>query len=216
MFRVWDFNDISSGPVSVNPRAFGSDNSVYSPSQNLIQYGLGGVDDGEDASVIWHEYGHALLESSASGLISTSEGQALHEGWSDYWAGSYLRELAEQGESARTDWRVLFKWDSGDGQIWAGRTIESSGTYPGSTRCEDLNDSNGDGCNIYQDGIIWAATLMDIYDEVGKEVSDRLNLQSHSYLSSPATFVDAAEALLQADVDLYDGQHTAILAQPSR
>ncbi|NND70902.1 MAG: T9SS type A sorting domain-containing protein [Rhodothermales bacterium] len=205
------FSSIAASPVSVNPRAFGSDNSVYSPSQNLIQFGLGGVDDGEDAGVLWHEYGHALLESTASGLIATSEGQALHEGWSDYWAGSYLRSLVDSGQSLRTDWRTVFKWDSGDGQIWAGRTIESSGEYPGDTRCEDTNDSNGDGCNIYEDGIIWAATLMDIHDELDRTVTDQLVLQSHSYLSAPATFVDAAEALIQADLDLFDGVHTAVL-----
>lgn len=205
------FDDIASSPLSVNPRAFSSDNSVFSPSQNLIQFGLGGVDDAEDAGVLWHEYGHALLESSAMGLVATSEGQALHEGWSDYWAGSYLRFLVEEGVSLRTDWRAVFKWDSGDGQIWNGRTIESSGTYPGDTRCEDAGDSNGDGCNIYDDGIIWAATLMDILDELGRTVTDQLNLQSHSYLVAPVTFVDAAEALVQADIDLFGGIHTAVL-----
>lgn len=205
------FDDIANSPVSINPRAFSSDNSVFSPSQNLIQFGLGGVDDAEDAGVLWHEYGHALLESSSAGLVATAEGQALHEGWSDYWAGSYLRFLVEEGTSLRTDWRAVFKWDSGDGQIWNGRTIESDGTYPEDTRCEDAGDSNGDGCNIYEDGIIWAATLMDIADELGRTVTDQLNLQSHSYLVAPVTFVDAAEALVQADIDLFGGVHTAVL-----
>ena len=205
------FDDVANSPLSVNPHAFGSDNSVYSPGQNLIQFGLGGVDDAEDAGVLWHEYGHALLESSAPSLVATSEGQALHEGWSDYWAGSYLRFQVAEGVSLRTDWREVFKWDSGDGTIWAGRTIESNGTYPDDTRCEDAGDSNGDGCDIYDDGTIWAATLMEIFDELDRTVTDQLNLQSHMYLMSPATFVDAAEALIQADIDLFDGLHTAVL-----
>jgi hypothetical protein len=52
---------------------------------------------------------------------------------------------------------------------------------------------------------------MEIYDGVGKTVSDRLNVQSHAYLGPGATARDAAEALLQADQDLFGGANTGIL-----
>ena len=203
--------DVRNDGVSVNPLALVADNSVYSPSANLIELGAGGVDDAEDAGVIWHEYAHALLEASAPGLVDAPEGQALHEGWADYWASSYMRSLADAGKTSRVDWQNVFRWDSGDGQLWPGRRVGVAGTYPDDFHCEDVGDINHDGCNIYADGLIWASTLMEIQDDLGREVSDKLNLQSHYYLSAPATFRDAAEALIQADVDLYGGQYGTVL-----
>jgi len=36
---------------------------VLRPSTDRITYGTGGVDDAEDAEVIWHEYGHAIQDT---------------------------------------------------------------------------------------------------------------------------------------------------------
>jgi zinc metalloprotease ZmpB len=197
---------IQAFPVQVHPRALPGDDSFYLPSRNLLLFGTGGVDDAEDPDVIWHEYGHALLEASAPGLLASTEGRALHEGWADYWAASYSRYLVESGRSARSDWQRLFKWDSGDGSIWAGRVLNRTGRYPDDAPC-----TISVTCNIYADGVLWATTLMEIYDEVGRGVSDRLNLHSHAYLASPVTMSDAAQALIQADIDLYGGAHLDVL-----
>ena len=201
--------DILNLSFSTNPHGLGSqDNSKFFPDLNFIAFGDGGVDDGEDATVIWHEYGHAILEASAPGLLRGSEGQALHEGWADYWAASYIRDLVDRGTIPRQDWESLFKWDSGDSAIWDGRTIAFEGTYPEDTRCDDGTLS----CNIYADGALWATVLMEIFDEIGREKTDRLSLHSHLYLSHPVTFRDAAEAILQADVDLYGGANTQVIS----
>ncbi|MBT8401657.1 MAG: M36 family metallopeptidase, partial [Rhodothermia bacterium] len=207
------FTDLQNAPIRVNPRASAVDNSFYTPGQNFLEFGTGGVDDAEDAGVMWHEYAHALLEAGSPGLSVDGEGQAFHEGWSDYWAGSYMRFLAESETGKRTDWENVFRWDSGDGQIWPGRSLTRSGVYPDNTTCEDPNDANGDGCVIHSDGLLWATTLMEIYTDVGKAVMDRLALQSHAYLAPPFTFVDAAEAIVQADRDLYGGTHTSAIIQ---
>ena len=204
------YADVQVGGVSINPQAFASDNSLYLPSINQLSFGTGGVDDGEDAGVVWHEYGHALLNDVAPGLIDSGEGQALHEGWADYWAGSYLRGLVEAGKSLRFDWESVFRWDSGDGAIWEGRMIGVPGVYPEDTTCDTMGGNSG-RCDFYADGLLWASTLMEIYDELGKEVTDRLNLQSHQYIIAPATFRDAAEALLQADQDLFAGAYASVL-----
>ena len=202
------FTDLQDEPIRVNPQALEGDYSQYHPELNFIEFGKGGVDDAEDASVIWHEYAHSLLEAAAPGLRSSYEGQALHEGWADYWAASYVRSLVEQEAVRRTDWRVLFKWDSGDGALWSGRTLDKAGVYPQDTHCDD-----GSPCDVYEDGRFWATTLMDIYTDLGRTVTDRLNLASHAYLSHPVTFRDAAEALVQADRDLYGGRHLDVLIE---
>ncbi len=192
------FTDIHNYPLRVNPHGEGNaDNSQYYPDLDFLSLGDGGIDDGEDASVLLHEYAHALLSASTPGLLSTYEGRAFQEGWADYWAASYLRELSESGRVPPFDWRELFRWDGNNGS-WQGRYLQHTGRYP-----EDMTYQN-----IYADGLLWAATLMEIYDEVGRTVCDRLNLQSHAYLNgSSFAFTDAARALIQADRDLYDGAH---------
>ena len=197
-------------PIRVNPHGLGDfDDSKFYSGQNAIALGQGGIDDAEDADVIWHEYAHALLEYSAPGLLSTTEGQALHEGWADYWAASYTRGLVESGEVPTTDWRRLFSWDGNNG-CWQGRTLDHDGHYP-----DDVDVPATPGCGqmgfIYQLGVLWATTLMEVYDDLGRDVTDRLNLYSHAYLSAPVAMQDAAEALLQADQDLYDGAHQDVL-----
>ncbi|MEQ9104663.1 MAG: T9SS type A sorting domain-containing protein [Rhodothermales bacterium] len=202
------FMDRQNAPLSVHPRAVTRDDSFYLPSLNRLMFGLGGVDDAEDATVIWHEYGHALLEAAAPGLSATLEGIAVHEGWSDYWTASQARALVESGAAARQDWRRLFKWDSGDGTIWSGRTMDHAGTYPADT-CSD-NVSPG-SCSPHNDGRLLATTLMEVQDVLGRDVTDRLVLHSHAYLTAPLTFAQAAEAILQADVDFFDAAHVGVL-----
>ena len=196
--------DIQAVPVRVNPHGLGiADNSKYFPGINAIAFGDGGIDDGEDADVIWHEYAHALLQGSAPGLLNNNEGRALHEGWADYWAASYSRGLIDAGKVPERDWRKVYTWDGNES--WTGRFIDRQGTYPEDTRCDD------GPCDIYNDGLLWATTLMEIYADIGKEVTDRLNLASHGYLGPPVTFADAAEALIQADLDLYGGEHLGLI-----
>lgn len=207
-----EVGDIQNTPVRVNPHGLGVfDDSKYYTSLNAIAFGRGGVDDAEDADVVLHEYGHALLEGSAPGLLRSPEGRALHEGWADYWAASYSRRLVEAGEAGRTDWQKLMEWDSGDGLIWAGRSLGRTGRYPQDTRCD-----NSYTCNIYDDGLLWATALMEVYDALGTDaqgraITDRLALFSHAYLSHPVTMADAAQALVRADSALYGGAHINVL-----
>jgi hypothetical protein len=80
-----------------------------------------------------------------------------------------------------------------------GRSLNDTRTYPfGSLEIHDA-------------GQIWASTLMSIWGQLGKEVTDRLVLKSLHYLGAAATGRDAAEALIQADRDLYGGIHVSAL-----
>ncbi|GMQ81699.1 MAG: hypothetical protein BMS9Abin05_1134 [Rhodothermia bacterium] len=194
--------------IRVNPVGFTNDDSFYFPSSNFLIFGSGGVDDAEDASVIWHEYGHALFQAGAPGLLSTLEGTALHEGWADYWAASYARYLWEIGAVARSDWERIFRWDSGDGQLWNGRVLDHAGRYPEDTCSDDPSPVN---CSVHNDGRLWGTVLMEVYSDLGRAVTDELTLRSHAYLIAPGTFRDAAEAVVQADLDYFGGAHLASL-----
>ena len=199
--------DLLAEPLSVNPQGLTRDDSFFFPSANSIMFGTGGVDDAEDPTVLWHEYAHALLEAASPGLLSTQEGSAFHEGWADYWAASYLRSQVDSGTSLRSDWRKLFAWDSGDGTIWAGRTLNHQGIYP-----QSLCVTTSSGCSVHDDGRMWATTMMEVYDQLGREQTDRLSLLSLRYLNAPLTFADAAAAIIQTDLDYNNGANLVLLA----
>ncbi|MDA0874787.1 MAG: T9SS type A sorting domain-containing protein [Bacteroidetes bacterium] len=201
------FDDLQQNGVDVNPQGLTRDDSFYFPDRNLIMFGTGGVDDAEDPSVLIHEYGHALLNAAAPGLLAFLEGRALHEGFSDYWQASYYRHLVETGQASRTDWRWVFLWDSGEGSLWSGRYLDHAGIYP-----QDVCVTTGSGsCSIHDDGRMWATTLMEVWDELGRDLTDRLVLHSHYYLEGASTFADAARAVVQADLDYFDGTHADVL-----
>ncbi|HEX9658434.1 MAG TPA: FlgD immunoglobulin-like domain containing protein [Bacteroidota bacterium] len=183
--------------LRVDPHGFqGEDNSHYSPNGNWIGMGEGGVDDAEDADVIWHEYGHAINYSFVP-TWGGGESGALGEGYSDYWAASYSRSLNQwQTGDMQNDW--IFNWD-GHNPFWMGRILNDSRSYP------------FNGLPIHSAGQVWNSALMGIWGDLGRDITDRLVLKSLLYLGSHATAADAANAIIQADRDLYEGNHLPVL-----
>ena len=83
--------------------AFRADNSFYSPFTRTIKYGSGGVDDAEDADVIWHEYGHAMQDSESHSFSTSQDPSngALAEG-SSATTGPRRCRRAHPGRPTRT------------------------------------------------------------------------------------------------------------------
>jgi hypothetical protein len=194
------FNNIQNMPFHADPHGEnGQDNSAYYPSANKISYGDGGVDDAEDADVILHEYGHAIQNATVPGWSGSGEQGSLGEGFGDYWAESYGRRL-HLWQSTDPAFYWVFHWD-GHNTFWPGRILNDTRHYP-----EGLTGA------IHDDGQMWSSTLMNIWNDIGYEVLDRLVLQSHFYLpSSGATMAQNAQAVIQADRNLYDGAHVQTL-----
>ncbi len=191
------FSSTRLAQLRIDPHGFqGADNSHYSPSGNWISFGTGGVDDAEDADVIWHEYAHAIQYAFVP-TWGGGEMAALGEGYSDYWASSHSRSTHEwtRGETPY-DW--VFRWD-GHNEFWSGRRVNDSRTYPFNS------------LTVHSAGQIWSSALMSVWNELGRDVTDRLVIKSLFYLGSGATATDAAMAVLQADRDLYSGEHLATL-----
>ena len=92
----------------------------------------------------------------------------------------------------------LFNWD-GHNQFWSGRILNDTRTYPFS------------GLTLYSAGQVWSSTLMGIQGDLGRDITDMLVLKSMLYLDYGATGVDNAQAILQADRDLFGGIHLQTL-----
>ncbi len=195
--RELGFDVPSLASLRVDPHGYqGRDNSHYSPGGNWIAFGTGGVEDAEDADVIWHEYGHAIQYNIIPSW-GGGECAALGEGFGDYWAASYARSLNEW-TPADPEYNWVFGWD-GHNPYWSGRILNDERKYPFPSG------------SVHIAGQIWAAALMGIRDDLGRDIADRIILKSIYYLGPEATATDNAEAILQADRDLYAGAHLPTL-----
>ena len=70
------------------------------PMTHELVLGTGGVDDGEDADVIVHEYGHSLQDQASPGSLQKREGATMGEGFGDYVA-AMMSALTTGGEPVR-------------------------------------------------------------------------------------------------------------------
>lgn len=178
----------NGGDLHYDPSGLdGDDNSYFIPSSDRIAFGEGCVDDAEDADVILHELGHGLHDWMTNGNASSSQG--LGEGSGDYWAQSYNWSL---NQWAPTDpaYHYMFSWD-GHNPCWGGRSTNYAANYP-----------SGLTGSIHTDGQIWATQLMEIYDVLGKEKTDRIFLLGLALTGSTTNQAQAALAIRQAGLNL--------------
>ena len=165
------------------------DNSFYSPSSKEITYGLGGVDDAEDAEVIWHEYGHSIQDNQVENFGSSLEAGSMGEGFGDYWAGS----VGAQFSGGFQDLCVA-EWDATSYSSTNPpclRRLDSTKHYPESLAGE-----------VHDDGEIWSAALWEIREAIGAQRADTVILQAHFLLTPTASFNQGANALVTAAINL--------------
>ena len=123
------------------------DNSFYSPNSKEISLGLGGVDDAEDAEVIWHEYGHSIQDDQVPNFGSSLEGGAMGEGFGDYWAGSVGAQLSGGFQDL-----CVAEWDA----------TSYSSTNPPCLRRLDSTKHYPESVvgQVHADGEMWSASFM--------------------------------------------------------
>jgi len=187
----------SLGFSSVNNRQqvfsvdrYKKDNSSYDSSKKTITYGTGGVDDAEDAEVIWHEYGHSIQDNQVPGFGTSLEAASIGEGFGDYWAGSVGAQLSGGFQDlCIADWDAISYSTTSPPCL---RRLDSTKHYP--------EDIVGD---VHDDGEIWSAALWQIRTAIGAVKSDTVILQHHFLLTAGASFNQAANALVTAASNLH-------------
>ena len=195
------FTNVVNRPIRANANGEASDDSFYDPTTRELTFGIGGVDDAEDADVIMHEYGHAIQEGQVPGFA----GGAVGEGFGDYLAAAMAATFTPN---------VVFdpcvgEWD----KLGAGD--------PAPVPCLRRTDRDrtasqvgpGTGCDaeIHCAGEAWSGALWDIRAALGGPAADRVILQSHFSLPRSAGFHEASVALLVADRALNGGANEAFL-----
>lgn len=193
---------IFNAPVRANVNGTRDDNSWYSPTERLLTFGTGYIDDAEDAETILHEFGHAIQDAICPDFGQSKEAAAMGEGFGDYFAASRCesKKPARYGATVMS-WDGLLLGLEGRLDPPCLRRLDSRLTYA------DF-DPKGDE---HDNGQIWSATLWEVRKLLGPEKADRIILESHFQLDGFTTFARGARAILDADRNLEDGRHVAAL-----
>ena len=193
-------------PQKVFADAISDDNSFYSSMTRELVLGTGGVDDGEDADVIVHEYGHSLQDQASPGALRKREGATMGEGFGDYVA-AMMSNLTTGGSQFDT---CIFDWD--------GIAYSPTGTCGRlANRTYDVKKAEHKcGKEIHCVGEVWSSTLFALRtalgnDPQGRSIMDRDVLEGNFMLTRKSGFADGARAILTADQMLYGGAHVAAI-----
>ncbi|HEX2061364.1 MAG TPA: proprotein convertase P-domain-containing protein, partial [Thermoanaerobaculia bacterium] len=199
----------------------GADNSFFLPSSTQaaigsLFFGEGGTDDAEDADLVVHEYGHAILEWIAPGTFSgafASESRALSEGFGDYWA--YSAHVEQRLASGRDPF-CFADWDA---RCWDDDASERCG-YDRDSDCLRRLDSTktmadferGESGGVeHRNGMIWSSALREIHQQLGRTITDTIVIESLFDTPPRPTYAIAARRLLEADRLLYGAAHAPVI-----
>jgi hypothetical protein len=199
---------IFRAPIVANVRGTRDDNAWYSPGLRTLTFGTGGVPAAHDGETIVHELGHAVQDAICPDFGQSTEAAAMGEGFGDYFAGSFF---AAQKIAAghRHLLPTVMSWDGVQDPVSEPppcvRRLDCRLTY------ESFN--HRPTADEHDNGQIWAATLWDVRTATGRDVADRVIVESHFQLDGFTTFARAARAILDADRNLFGGSHVRALAR---
>ncbi|GIG55806.1 bacillolysin [Longispora fulva] len=182
------FSGVNSESQDYRTTGLTDDNSFYDPAKDLITFGTGGVDDAEDAEIIWHEYGHAIQDAQVPDFGTSPDGGAIGEGFGDYWAYTMSQPVSPNTET--TPWACIGDWDA----------TSYATTFPRCLRRTDgrkvyPRDLTGE---VHDDGEIWSRALQDINTALGRATADRIIIESHFTITPTTTMPAAASRTIAA------------------
>jgi Zn-dependent metalloprotease len=183
------FQDVNNEAQKVKTDTFAGDNSFYDPAKDSITYGSGGVDDAEDAEILWHEYGHAIQDDQVPNFGDSIEAGSIGEGFGDYWAVTMSEPV-----SGGFDLPCVGDWDS----------TAYTQVPPHCLRRTDLDLTTDDEVGeVHHDGQIWSRALWDMNQKLGREKTDTIILEAQFNFSPDTTFAAAAKQVVATAKQLY-------------
>jgi hypothetical protein len=190
------FSDVNNHPQELVPDGIPEDTSFYVPGSGTIYFGTGGVDDAEDADIIWHEYGHAIQGDQVFGFGSGGDAAAIGEGFGDYWAVTMSQPVNGGYEvPCVADWNAI-----------------GSATVPHCLRRVDRDLTVGDRTGEpHFDGQIWSRALWDVNQRLGRDAANTLVLEAQFAYSPTSTFDEAANVTVETARRLFGGATASVV-----
>ncbi len=201
-YQELGFTDVNAEPQQISTNTIPDDNSYYSPSQDLIVTGTGGVDDAEDPEVVWHEDGHATQDAQVPGFGRSEEAGAIGEGFGDYIAVTMGQEYSKDTKLTPTS--CVMDWDATSytsGPKHCLRTTVTDKMYP--------DDLVGE---VHADGEIWSHALYNMNLSMGRNKATTAIIEAQFSFRPKIHMPEAAKLIVDAARKLY-GDHAGMQAK---
>jgi hypothetical protein len=140
-----------------------------------------------EGDTIVHEYGHGVSNRLVAGanLGSGVQTGGLGEGWSDYFAISYFNDP------------VIFEYSGGgDANTPPTSGFRRISSYATST--EKYSFLCNGGCEVHNDGEIWATAMWKLRGKLGQAKTDKLVTDGMKGTPTSPSFLAARDAILTA------------------
>ncbi|HST42714.1 MAG TPA: M36 family metallopeptidase [Conexibacter sp.] len=193
------------------------------------------ISSADDAAVVYHEYTHGLSNRLVAGGTGTQlrmfQPRAMGEGWSDWYALDYLVAQDFLTDTAADGEVATGTFATGNGLTGIRRQATDCPVDSPAAACAATASSHGQGgytfadvgrvgsynngavprFQVHDDGEIWAQTLWDLRRAVGASTARALitNGMRLTAMDNPS-FLDARDAILQADLAAGGGDRAAI------
>lgn len=170
--------------VEIDAHAFsGAEESAMNPlvTPVTIEFGDGGVDDGEDADVAIHEMTHVAFNKVIPNSYNGTQRQSIEEGICNFMALAYSLKYT----SNQPGW--VYNWD-GHNEFWSGRNLNNQKIFP-------IHITNQPPV----DAELFGAALYDLGGYVGFDSAVALVMRTMPLMVSGINMREAALLLLQVD-----------------
>ena len=191
-------NGINDRTQVVVADAFPTTTRSSLPATRKIKYGIGGVDDAEDADVILHEYGHAIQDDQVRWFGQGDQAGAIGEGFGDYWAAVMSsRVTGDQQQGRRLHLRL------GRRQLGEDSSPRSTAGAAGARTAATPWPRPRPSCASRQHPLCRGGLVERPVGPAARDRSpaafDRIVLSSQFMYTTNERFDDAVEALIAAD-----------------
>jgi extracellular elastinolytic metalloproteinase len=185
----------------------------------------------DHAAIVYHEYTHGLsnrliTDADGAGALNSPQSAAMGEGWSDWYAedllvaeghevdtaapgeidiGRYVDAVPHQIRTQGLDCAV-----GSDAAACPGPVAPRGGTAgSGGYTYGDFAKVRASGAQEHGDGEIWGETLWDLRGALGSATAQAVITEGMRLTPPEPSFLDARNAILQADQALFGGVHVS-------
>lgn len=207
-FDSLGFTSVMNYSIGVNAEGSNQCNAFYSGFGNgqgaiTLHSPSGQPDAGEDADVTWHEYGHAVMDHQVPNIAQNFDG--MGEGFGDYLAAAMSNREGPAGTHSTYD-PCLGEWFS---QCFTSAEPACLRRMDHSTAVAHWPEHRSGDPHFT--GEIWAAALYDLQNMIGRDTTGSLALEGNFRLPGAPSMPEGAEAVNQADQDLFAGSHATTI-----
>ncbi len=198
------FNEFTQITAHAHTYFSGGPNASYSPSDHHLRFsdgqGVYGYNSfAREDKIVYHEYVHAVTDYVAQLYYANTESGAIHEGNSDYYAGSFTNRSL-QGEYISPVYAINQR------DMTSPRIINY-------TQYNDPNLSYWIQYGYHEPhfgGELWSAVLWDLRRSdtgIGSYYADRLIYSGLNAIPTNSSFLQYRQAIIDADINNYNGTH---------